>query len=73
METKKIKKKIDELIQICPSNWAELASAKLNITPDAVHKRKNNVKNISLLIEMILVLKEISEDYKKTITEAFSR
>lgn len=65
-----LKNRIDELIKACPSNWAELVAEKINITPDAVHKRINNVQNTILIIEVIEALKIIKADHEELIKKA---
>ena len=64
---------LDNLILISPSNWADIAAEKMNITASAVRMIKTGAigkKSITRLIELVEVMKEIAEENELRIQKA---
>lgn len=71
----KLLDKIEELISLCPSNWATLASEKTGKAISTVRKIRTGdlgKQNNCLQIELIGALKDIAEEYQNNLNQALA-
>ncbi len=72
---KKLLEKLNELIEISPSNWAEQAAIEMNITVSAVRMikcGKIGKKSIDRLTQLVEVMKKISAKNVEKINKALA-
>ena len=71
--SEKLFEKIEELIKLCPKDWARLSANKMDKSIFYVRKVRKGLigkRNFDPQIALIGALKEVSKEYEEKLTEA---